>query len=191
MLFIFIILTILFYALVTALTGIYLPMFMFIPLSIAILMGLKYSKVQAVLATVGASTMGLIGQISNSIINQVAELDKNTYIWVKVGLLVVLVLLTILYTIKIKVKKEKVETKEETIMFTPSKRNAEIDFVLYSQEDGIIPIEVKSGNNIKSVSLNMYINEYNPKYAIRFSTRNFGFENNIKSIPLYAVFCIK
>ena len=30
-----------------------------------------------------------------------------------------------------------------------------------------------------------------PKYAIRFSTRNFGFENNIKSIPLYAVFCIK
>ena len=37
----------------------------------------------------------------------------------------------------------------------------------------------------------MYINKYNPKYSIRFSTRNFGYENNIKSIPLYAAFFIK
>ena len=29
-----------------------------------------------------------------------------------------------------------------------------------------------------------------PKYAIRISEKNFGFENNIKSVPLYAVFCI-
>ena len=35
------------------------------------------------------------------------------------------------------------------------------------------------------------IKEYNPKYAIRVSTKNFGFVNNIKSVPLYAVFCIK
>lgn len=81
--------------------------------------------------------------------------------------------------------------KEESLYYWTSNRSAEIDFVLYSEEDGLIPIEVKSGNNVKSASLNMYINEYKPKYAIRFSTRNFGFENNIKSIPLYAVFCIK
>ena len=79
----------------------------------------------------------------------------------------------------------------ESLYYWTSNRNAEIDFVLYSEEDGIIPIEVKGGNNVKSRSLNMYINEYKPKYAIRFSTRNFGFENNIKSIPLYAAFCIK
>ena len=42
-------------------------------------------------------------------------------------------------------------------------------FLLYSEEDGIIPIEVKSGNNVRSVSLTMYINQYKPKYAIRFS----------------------
>ncbi len=29
-----------------------------------------------------------------------------------------------------------------------------------------------------------------PKYAIRISAKNFGFENNIKSIPLYATFLI-
>ena len=86
---------------------------------------------------------------------------------------------------------QELASQGESLYYWTSDRNAEIDFALYSDEDGIIPIEVKSGNNVKSVSLNMYINEFKPKYAIRFSTRNFGFENNIKSIPLYATFCIK
>ena len=86
---------------------------------------------------------------------------------------------------------QELTSKGESLYYWTSNRNAEIDFVLYSEEDGIIPIEVKGGNNVKSRSLNMYVNEYKPKYAIRFSTRNFGFENNIKSIPLYAAFCIK
>ena len=33
--------------------------------------------------------------------------------------------------------------------------------------------------------------KYNPKYGVRVSTKNFGFTNGIKSIPLYAAFCIK
>lgn len=28
-------------------------------------------------------------------------------------------------------------------------------------------------------------------YAIRVSAKNFGFENEIRSIPLYALFCLK
>lgn len=68
-------------------------------------------------------------------------------------------------------------------------RNAEMDFVLYNN-DGIIPIEVKSGDNVRSTSLTTYMREIKPKYAIRVSTKNFGYENGIKSIPLYAVFCI-
>lgn len=32
--------------------------------------------------------------------------------------------------------------------------------------------------------------KYQPKYAIRLSTRNFGIVNGIKSVPLYAAFCI-
>lgn len=35
------------------------------------------------------------------------------------------------------------------------------------------------------------MNRYKPKYAIRISTKNFGFENNIKSLPLYVTFLIK
>ena len=82
-------------------------------------------------------------------------------------------------------------SKGDSLYYWTSDRNAEIDFALYSDEDGIIPIEVKSGNNVKSASLKMYLEEFKPKYGIRFSTRNFGFENNIKSIPLYAAFWIK
>lgn len=67
---------------------------------------------------------------------------------------------------------------------------AEVDFLIYNS-DGIIPVEVKSGENTKSKSLTEYMKKYNPKYAIRVSTKNFGFVNNIKSVPLYAVFCIK
>ena len=65
----------------------------------------------------------------------------------------------------------------------------EIDFLIKINGD-IIPIEVKSGRRTNSTSLNEYISKYNPKYSIRISSKNFGFENNIKSVPLYAVFCI-
>jgi len=44
--------------------------------------------------------------------------------------------------------------------------------------------------NTKSRSLEMFVKQYNPKYSIRISSKNFGFENNIKSVPLYAVHLI-
>lgn len=66
---------------------------------------------------------------------------------------------------------------------------AEVDFMLETAE-GIIPVEVKASDNVTSKSLNYYIKNYNPKYAIRVSSKNFGFENDIKSVPLYATFCI-
>ena len=66
----------------------------------------------------------------------------------------------------------------------------EIDFLIKLSGD-VIPIEVKSGKRISSTSLNNYVSKYKPKYAIRISSKNFGFDNNIKSVPLYAVFCIE
>ena len=75
------------------------------------------------------------------------------------------------------------------LIYWESGNTAEVDFVLYNN-DGIIPIEVKANDNVSSQSLNIYIKRYNPKYAIRISTKNFGYTNNIKSIPLYATFCI-
>jgi len=74
--------------------------------------------------------------------------------------------------------------------YRADRQEYEVDFLLYTKKDGIIPIEVKSGGHTKSISLNNYIEKHNPKYSIRLSTKNFGFVNGIKSIPLYAIFCI-
>ena len=68
--------------------------------------------------------------------------------------------------------------------------NAEIDFILQTPLGRILPLEVKAGQNTRSRSLVSYVKDYSPYYSLRVSTRNFGFENNIKSIPLYAAFCI-
>ena len=35
----------------------------------------------------------------------------------------------------------------------------------------------------------VYMEKYDPVYAIRISTRNFGMVKGIKSVPLYSVFC--
>ena len=77
-----------------------------------------------------------------------------------------------------------------SLYYWKSNSDAEIDFILYNK-DGLIPIEVKASDNTTSKSLNSYIKKYNPKYSIRVSTKNFGFEKNIKSIPLYAAFLIR
>ena len=78
----------------------------------------------------------------------------------------------------------------ENVYYWKNSNTAEVDFII-DTNDGLIPIEVKASDNVGSKSLKMYANQYNPKYAIRISTKNFGFANGIKSIPLYATFCIK
>jgi predicted AAA+ superfamily ATPase len=66
---------------------------------------------------------------------------------------------------------------------------AEVDFIIQKGID-VIPVEVKSGVRVRSKSLGMFMEKYKCPYGIRISKKNFGFENGIKSVPLYAVFCI-
>jgi Holliday junction resolvase-like predicted endonuclease len=79
--------------------------------------------------------------------------------------------------------------KGYNLYYWTSEGIAELDFVLQNGDE-IIAIEVKTGRRTKSKSLNMFAANYKPAYSIRVSSKNFGFENNIKSVPLYAVFCI-
>ena len=72
-----------------------------------------------------------------------------------------------------------------------SQGKAELDFLFQTRQGEIIPLEAKSSTNVKAKSLMKYMETYRPSYAIRVSAKNFGFENGIKSIPLYAVFCLK
>ena len=70
-----------------------------------------------------------------------------------------------------------------------SNRGAEVDFVI-QREGKVMPIEVKSAENTKAKSLDVYISAYKPEYAVKLSTKNFGFANGKKSVPLYAAFCL-
>lgn len=76
-----------------------------------------------------------------------------------------------------------------SLYYWNSTNKAELDFIIY-HEDGLIPVEVKASDKVTSKSLNVYMKQHQPKYAIRLSTKNFGFEHNIKSVPLYAAFCL-
>ncbi len=60
----------------------------------------------------------------------------------------------------------------------------EIDFMLQYKND-IIPIEVKSSENINNTSLKIYNEKYNPNIRIRFSMRNFNKDDNLINIPLF------
>ena len=59
------------------------------------------------------------------------------------------------------------------------------------ETDKIIPIEVKSSTHNKSQSLKSFVSKHKSPYSIRISAKNFGIENGIKSVPLYAVFMIR
>ena len=77
-----------------------------------------------------------------------------------------------------------------TSYYFEKNQTLEIDFIIQDKEGNIIPVEVKSAEHVRATSLNNYIKRYSPKYSIRVSGKNFGFEKGIKSVPLYAVFCI-
>jgi predicted AAA+ superfamily ATPase len=77
-----------------------------------------------------------------------------------------------------------------TPYYWSSQGKAEVDFVFQDRQGNIIPLEAKSADNVRSKSLRSYRDIYKPDYSIRVSAKNFGFENGIKSIPLYAMFCV-
>ena len=76
-----------------------------------------------------------------------------------------------------------------TTYYWESGRSAEVDFII-QREGKIVPIEVKSADNTRAKSLNLYMKTFQPAYAIKISMRNFGFEDGKKTVPLYAAFCI-
>ena len=62
----------------------------------------------------------------------------------------------------------------------------EIDYMLQYKNE-IIPIEVKSSENINNTSLKAYNEKYNPKIRIRFSMRNLNKDDNLVNIPLFMI----
>jgi uncharacterized protein len=78
--------------------------------------------------------------------------------------------------------------KEENDIYywTNENSTSEVDFIIQNDHE-VIPIEVKSGINLKSVSFKFFCSKYNPKKAIRTSLADFKEEEWMTNIPLYAI----
>ncbi len=63
-------------------------------------------------------------------------------------------------------------------------KNGEIDFVLQNGV-GIIPVEVKGGEDKSAPSFKRYVTEKEPEHAIRFSKRGYLQNGKITNLPLY------
>jgi hypothetical protein len=75
---------------------------------------------------------------------------------------------------------------EGTPRYWTSGSQAEVDFLIQVKND-IIPIEVKSDENIRSKSLAVYNDLYQPPVRIRYSLRNLKKDNGLLNIPLFMV----
>lgn len=84
---------------------------------------------------------------------------------------------------------QQLTAKGYDLYYWESGSTAELDFVLQKGSQ-IIGIEVKKGEHVRSRSLRIFINSFKPAFSIRLSLKNFGEKDRLKSIPLYATFCI-
>ncbi len=70
--------------------------------------------------------------------------------------------------------------------WTNERSTSEVDFVI--QEKGeVIPIEVKSSENLRSKSFKLFCEKYTPKIALRTSLTDFKEETWMTNVPLYGV----
>jgi len=70
-------------------------------------------------------------------------------------------------------------------------RMSEVDFLLQSENNGIIPLEVKAAANLKAKSLKVYIEKHKPKMAVRSSLTDYGKSGDLYDVPLYALTGLK
>ncbi|MDR1088287.1 MAG: AAA family ATPase [Coriobacteriales bacterium] len=75
------------------------------------------------------------------------------------------------------------------LMYWRNENTAEVDFLLENSK-GVVPLEAKAGTNKKTQSLRVYQTLYKPSLSIRTTARNFGLANQIRSVPLYALFAL-
>ena len=63
----------------------------------------------------------------------------------------------------------------------------ELDFIVQSDEDDLVPVEVKSETNLKAKSFKIYCEKNKPEKAIRTSLSNYKQESWMTNVPLYVI----
>ncbi len=85
---------------------------------------------------------------------------------------------------------ELVNLKGEIPYYWKSGNTAEVDFIAQFEER-IMPIEVKASVNVKSRSLGVYREKYNPEVSVRISLLNLKMDGGLLNIPLYLIWNIE
>ncbi len=80
-------------------------------------------------------------------------------------------------------------SQRHKLYYWASEARAEVDFVAQIGSQ-IVPIEVKSGENVQAKSLKVYREKYQPKWAVRFSLKDLLIdrENGLINLPLFETF---
>jgi uncharacterized protein len=84
---------------------------------------------------------------------------------------------------------QSLQAKNYPFAFWESDSMAKIDFIMYKDHD-LIPIEIHENDNTRSKSISVLKQKCDFPYAVKVSSKNFDFSNQIKYVPYYAVFCL-
>ena len=79
--------------------------------------------------------------------------------------------------------------REHKLYYWEAGSAAELDFVIM-QDNRIVLVECKANVHVRAKSLETFRKKYAIGESIRVSAKNFGMDNGIKSVPLYAAWCI-
>jgi len=63
----------------------------------------------------------------------------------------------------------------------------EIDFLIQTENNEIVPVEVKAGTNLTANSFKLFCQKFKPAKAIRTSLTDYKEENWMINLPLYAI----
>jgi predicted AAA+ superfamily ATPase len=72
----------------------------------------------------------------------------------------------------------------QPVYWSPENSLSEIDF-LVQIDNLIVPIEVKSGTNLRAKSLKVYMDKFKPTIAIRSSQADYKLSGGVYDVPLY------
>ena len=81
---------------------------------------------------------------------------------------------------------QQLKIRHDLFYWSAAQATAEIDVLLQTQ-NGIVPIEVKAEENLKSKSLKVFSEKFRPKQCVRTSMSRYREQDWMKNIPLYAI----
>jgi predicted AAA+ superfamily ATPase len=71
--------------------------------------------------------------------------------------------------------------------FSADDASAKVDFVVQNEEDEVILVEVKAGENLRAKSFKFFCEKHKPQTAIRTSLSDFNQESWMTNVPLYII----